>query len=345
MMKIKNVFLILLIIFMAVSVWGLLDKSLVDDETIEEAIARLIAAHEADETSHLGVGESLQSHKASEVIDHVVDSIIEDKIKDGEVTSNKLTNNQIISKDFRTAANVGAGVDGVKYNSTGIEMWQSGEKRVDIPVSGDPSFKGKVTMESYETTKFIINTIFESLDTWVYSGTGSRGKLNILSAGAIEIGTGNQTNDEYMLEQAFFILQTDFDNDDPIMSFTLKLTEKTKTSFITSFGSKISAFINEDAGFWWDAPSQELRPFVCHSGSVNGGVITGIDVTIPHTYRVEHTVTETKFFIDGVLKHTQTTGLPTGKREAYWRVGFRTSEAVQHWGYLLEGVYIQTRDY
>ena len=70
--------------------WGLLPKSQIDIETIEEAIARLISDHNEDEESHLGIGQSLQSHKASEIIDHVVASIIADKIKNGEVTIEKL---------------------------------------------------------------------------------------------------------------------------------------------------------------------------------------------------------------------------------------------------------------
>jgi hypothetical protein len=71
-------------------VWGLLPKSQVDDELIEEAIARLILEHNEDETAHLGTGQSLQSHKASEIIDHLVNSIITDKILKGAITSEKL---------------------------------------------------------------------------------------------------------------------------------------------------------------------------------------------------------------------------------------------------------------
>ena len=70
--------------------WGLLPKSQVDDELIEEAIARLILEHNEDETAHLGTGQSLQSHKASEIIDHVVASIISDKIKGLAVTIDKI---------------------------------------------------------------------------------------------------------------------------------------------------------------------------------------------------------------------------------------------------------------
>lgn len=61
-------------------VWGQLAKSAIDPEKIEEAIARLIQDHNDDPEAHLGAGQSLQSHKASEIIDHLARSIITDKI-------------------------------------------------------------------------------------------------------------------------------------------------------------------------------------------------------------------------------------------------------------------------
>lgn len=70
---------------MALPVWGNLTKSQIDSEKIEEAIARLIQEHEDDPDAHLEVGESLQSHKASEIIDHLAVSIIADKIARGAI--------------------------------------------------------------------------------------------------------------------------------------------------------------------------------------------------------------------------------------------------------------------
>jgi len=52
----------IILLNMANPVWGLLAKAQDDDETIEEAIARLIDEHNEDEESHLGSGQSLQSH-------------------------------------------------------------------------------------------------------------------------------------------------------------------------------------------------------------------------------------------------------------------------------------------
>lgn len=69
---------------MPIEPWGNLPKSQADNEKIEEAVARLIQAHEDDPNAHVEVGESLYSHKASAIIDHLVASIIADKVKDWE---------------------------------------------------------------------------------------------------------------------------------------------------------------------------------------------------------------------------------------------------------------------
>jgi len=71
-------------------VWGALAKSQISLEKIEEAITRMIQDHEDDPDAHIEVGESLQSHKASAIIDHIADSIITDKIKDGEISGIKI---------------------------------------------------------------------------------------------------------------------------------------------------------------------------------------------------------------------------------------------------------------
>lgn len=65
---------------MSAITWGMLAKSSEDSETIEEAIARLIDEHNDDETSHLATGQSLQSHKAAEIIDHLARSVYRDKL-------------------------------------------------------------------------------------------------------------------------------------------------------------------------------------------------------------------------------------------------------------------------
>ena len=66
---------------MSVEVWGLMNKSSIDPEKIEEAIDRIVQAHDDDPTAHLDDGQSLTSHRASEIIDHRAESIVNDKLK------------------------------------------------------------------------------------------------------------------------------------------------------------------------------------------------------------------------------------------------------------------------
>ena len=60
--------------------WGQLEKAQDNDQTIDQAIAAAIAAHEADPEAHLGEGESLELHKTETVVDHPQGSILPDKI-------------------------------------------------------------------------------------------------------------------------------------------------------------------------------------------------------------------------------------------------------------------------
>lgn len=71
---------------MAEPVWGLLQKAQDDNETIEDAIARLITAHLADADAHAGDGESLAVHKTQDELDHKVGSVVTDKLTNTEVT-------------------------------------------------------------------------------------------------------------------------------------------------------------------------------------------------------------------------------------------------------------------
>ena len=102
---------------MATLNWGMLEKSQVDPETIEEAIARLIAVHNADPTAHLGAGESLEAHKAEETIDHPASSVVMDKIPEGQITLAQMSYsevqgyfvfNTVADWDFSVLAGTGA---------------------------------------------------------------------------------------------------------------------------------------------------------------------------------------------------------------------------------------------
>lgn len=70
---------------MTLPLWGLLQRSQDDPETIEEAIERIVQEHNADPESHLQEGESLESHKTEDVIDHPPGSVLFDKITSREL--------------------------------------------------------------------------------------------------------------------------------------------------------------------------------------------------------------------------------------------------------------------
>lgn len=61
-------------------IWGNAPRTTNDNTLIDEAIAEAIGSHEADPEAHLGADESLQSHRASEIIDHRAESVVNDKI-------------------------------------------------------------------------------------------------------------------------------------------------------------------------------------------------------------------------------------------------------------------------
>lgn len=65
---------------MSIETWGEMNKSQIDPEKIEGAIDRKIGNHNDDPDAHLADGQSLKSHRASEIIDHVARSIVNDKI-------------------------------------------------------------------------------------------------------------------------------------------------------------------------------------------------------------------------------------------------------------------------
>ena len=111
---------------MALPVWGNLEKSQIDNETIEEAIARLIQEHEDDANAHVETGESLHSHKASAIIDHLALSIITDKIKNGEITVPKLNRDKFfVEPQFES-------LDGYNWASSGSCSISSYIKFVEI---------------------------------------------------------------------------------------------------------------------------------------------------------------------------------------------------------------------
>jgi len=296
---------------MTVIIWGLLPKSAVDNETIEEAIDRLIAVHLAAETAHLGAGESLQSHKASEIIDHIAGSIIEDKIGTGEISSRTITTDQIVGKDIRTDTDVGSGVDGVKMTPDGIEMWQSAEQKVSIPVSGDAIFAGVIRAKEIQFIRNFWYSSFPSLDAFLQSGTGTIS----LGIGPLVIQSGSTANNIKTLYGE--------DRTGEFIDTSLKdISFETAVKFLNTASVEYVFGINMVDG----APSNDYLPNGISFEVISNKLYavkyrddgtrdaTEIQASTPtgfHRYRIDVVAgVSIKFYVDGVLEHTYTTNLP-----------------------------------
>jgi hypothetical protein len=192
-MKIFSIVLIL--IFMAEPLWGTLAKSAVDNETVEEAIARLIAAHEADETAHLGTGESLETHKASDVIDHVEGSVVADKLSDIEMLWESNLSDHALWTKF----------DVNDYNWPGMFLPDTGTDDTypritlniqniigsTIPVGVDYYFQAFMNVDNPPTTSYI-ELGFGITGTSNYDGFGFKAVHNQCSV-YFKIGATNST--------------------------------------------------------------------------------------------------------------------------------------------------------
>lgn len=75
--NVKVICVILLI--MTLVTWAMLPKSQIDNETIEQMVERKIAEHEENANSHMGVGESIDVHRKTEIVDHLAGSVLNDK--------------------------------------------------------------------------------------------------------------------------------------------------------------------------------------------------------------------------------------------------------------------------
>lgn len=80
--------ILIIIIYMADPTWGMLPKSQIDPQLIEERIAEMIAEHEQDPEAHMGAGESIDIHRKNDVIDHPAFSVVPDKVTRGAIEIN-----------------------------------------------------------------------------------------------------------------------------------------------------------------------------------------------------------------------------------------------------------------
>lgn len=130
--------------------WGALKKASTDETTIEERIAEMITDHDNDPSAHLGETGALQSHKASEIIDHAALSIITDKIAENQILPSqqklgaRIFINGLQSLDSWKQTKVGAG--------SAIGFYGFG--RVDIYAGDVSGASANLTLETYDSSQY-----------------------------------------------------------------------------------------------------------------------------------------------------------------------------------------------
>ena len=255
--------------------WAQMPKSQIEAETIEEAIERIVQEHDDDATAHLGTDQSLEAHKSADIIDHLADSIIEDKIGDGEVSIQKLT-----------------------------------------------------------ATHRIIISAFESLDGWLSGGT------KVLELGSLTLKTANTTNAyAYACDVPSGIVGLDWDKDF-FWQATIKLAQITNQEVYFGFGG--SAYVGGYSGAGFKISNGTL--YCYHWDLVLAAVtyitseIAGITLTVPHVYRIfyDQSAGTLEFYIDGVLKHTFTSGLPTADSDELALFQIKTLENAYKYLYIFD---------
>lgn len=106
---------IFLIGFMS-TVWYNLPKSQNDPETIEEAINRIIAEHNAEPTAHSAPGEAIDIHRANGIIDHPEGSVLGDKFSNSDfIVAPLFENTSVYSK---SATGLTFGLGGVRMDTS-----------------------------------------------------------------------------------------------------------------------------------------------------------------------------------------------------------------------------------
>lgn len=60
--------------------WEQLPKTVIDPQTIEEAIDEAISIHNGDAESHMSTGEAIENHRDNDVLDHPAESVVNDKM-------------------------------------------------------------------------------------------------------------------------------------------------------------------------------------------------------------------------------------------------------------------------
>lgn len=253
---------------MAEPVWGQLKKAQDDETKIDTAIAEAIAAHNDDSDSHIGEGKSLNTHKSQEVVDHPAASIVDDKIKEGELRQIRLSKDELqVYTCFESLDGWQKSAQAPLPNVLGVMLQTGGSINTICKMTAEPG-------ASIEANPYDKDTFFQ---------TGVR--------------LGHTTN-----QLIYFVTGgVELDNTDENFGFKIEN------------GTLYAIVVKEVAG--------ERTEFATE--------ITGITLINLNIYKAVLDVApgNIKFYVNGVLKHTESTNLPEVNTLCMFTYFIKNSEA------------------
>lgn len=167
------------------TIWDNIPRALDDTQTIGEAINEAINDHNADNTAHLGDDESLQSHRAAEIIDHLAESVVNDKLKKTArryvaiVDPDSISDFDTIQSAVDYAVQIGGGdifiKRGIHYVDYGLKLLPT------ISIVGEGQYETQVIFNGTNTERIEIKQTVPALAVAVGTATTTSGS-DIVSA-------------------------------------------------------------------------------------------------------------------------------------------------------------------
>lgn len=105
-----------ILFFSMTTTWQNLPKNGTDNETIEQAISRLITVHNNDNTSHLAEGQSIDEHRKETILDHPAGSIMGDKYSNRDFTV--IPTFESLDAYTKSSAGISRSLGGLRFETT-----------------------------------------------------------------------------------------------------------------------------------------------------------------------------------------------------------------------------------
>ena len=281
---------------MPVICWGPLAKSAQDSTTIAEYIESKILSHNVNPQSHGLDGYAVFNHRSDSNLDHPDYCVASVKIVDLAVTTAKIKDLAVTTAKIKDLA-----VDAAKIKDLAVDTAKIKDLAVDTIKIKDAA----VTDVKGALDRSVIMFSFESIDAWdqVVVGTGTVD----LEGGSVEINTGVNINSRMALwleasTEGWGVLFAN--NPRFAINAVFHYATNQEIYFISGdVGEDGFGFMVEDGTLYAVSYKATARSRVELSGEFEDNVW--------HRYKAIYTSgSKIEYFIDNVLKHTQTTNLP-----------------------------------